>query len=194
MKSRLKPDAKCFKDYAGRGIDMDPRWLHFANFCSDMGIRPGLEFTLDRKDNDRGYWPDNCRWATRTEQCLNRRTFKNSKSGHTGIVKTDCGRFTVRYNIYNTRYQISGTFATIEEAIAARQDLIRRVGKGLPLEDLIEKKVKCTSKTGIRGLSGNEERGWIARAANGPNRVYLGYFKNKEDAIKAISNYEKTRD
>jgi hypothetical protein len=194
MKSRLKPDAKCFKNYAGRGIDMDPRWVHFANFCSDMGIRPGLEFTLDRKDNDRGYWPDNCRWATRTEQCLNRRTFVNSKSGSTGVIQKNSGRFYVKYTVSHHTVQLPGTFATVLEAEEARKELVSRLNDDESIEDLMKKKVKHTSKSGIRGLSGNEERGWVARAANGRDRVYLGYFKNKQHAIEAISNYEKTRD
>lgn len=56
-----------------RGISVDPRWSDFQNFLADMGERPD-GMTLDRKENNKGYNKDNCRWATRREQVLNRRT------------------------------------------------------------------------------------------------------------------------
>lgn len=58
--------------YGGRGLDMDPRWQDFQAFYADMGERPP-QTTLDRIDNDRGYWPDNCRWATWDVQSSNKR-------------------------------------------------------------------------------------------------------------------------
>ena len=64
--------SKYYKNYGGRGITVCDRWATFENFLVDMGEKPAGK-SIDRKDNDKGYSPDNCFWATNTEQCRNRR-------------------------------------------------------------------------------------------------------------------------
>jgi hypothetical protein len=64
-----RPD---FKNYGGRGIRVCSRWDSFDAFISDMGpCPPGM--TIDRKDNDAGYNPMNCHWASRGDQNKNKR-------------------------------------------------------------------------------------------------------------------------
>lgn len=53
-------------------VDIDPRWDEsFEVFAEEVGERPSSRHSLDRRDNTKGYWPSNVRWATQTEQMRN---------------------------------------------------------------------------------------------------------------------------
>ena len=107
--------------YGDRGITVCSRWRDSPeNFLLDMGSRPTPQHSLDRIDNDGNYSPDNCRWATKTEQMLNRRRLKTNSSGVTGVHwNRSAAKWQARIGI-NGRQKHLGLFTDKEEAIAAR--------------------------------------------------------------------------
>jgi hypothetical protein len=76
MLERCKnPKHESYANYGGRGIKVCERWHKFTNFFLDMGNRPEGMW-IERKNNDLGYSPDNCIWATPTQNLNNRRPRK----------------------------------------------------------------------------------------------------------------------
>lgn len=68
---------KRYQDYGGRGIVVCDRWRNsFENFLEDMGRKPSPELSIERRDNDGEYAPDNCVWGTDKEQRANKRNSK----------------------------------------------------------------------------------------------------------------------
>ncbi len=114
--SPKEPD---YKHYGGRGITMCSRWGDFSNFAEDMGPKPSGDMTVERRDNEEGYSPDNCYWLPATLQHLNRRKPIN-QTDNPGIRKI-CNSYRARI-WSNGGYKHIGTYGTLQEAVIARMD------------------------------------------------------------------------
>lgn len=115
------PGSHAWNQYGGRGITFSPKWDDFAAFHADMGPRPA-GMTLDRIDNDKGYEPGNCRWATRRDQQNNTRTNRRlTLRGRTATV--------MEWS------RVSGVpYATIRMRLQRSWDAERAVFKALPVK------------------------------------------------------------
>lgn len=87
-----------FIRYGKKGLKLCDRWLDFNNFLNDMGERPTPKHTIDRIDNAKGYEPNNCRWATKSEQAVNRKTTRfYTINGQTKCLKHWAKDYNIKY-------------------------------------------------------------------------------------------------
>lgn len=109
------PNARYYERYGGRGIKVCERWLKFENFLADMGVRPeGL--TLERKNNDDNYSPENCIWATLAQQANNRSNNHFIEiRGERLTLSQWARRFGLKANMVN--YRVVRLGWTVEEAL-----------------------------------------------------------------------------
>jgi hypothetical protein len=124
-----KPTDPHFKWYGARGIAVCDEWRHdsdaFIAWAVANGYQQGLE--IDRRNNDLGYTPDNCRWVSRRVNTLNRRGRLNSTSAFKGVSR--CNRNKPRPWKVGLRVGgkdiHGGYFATQEEAARRYDELVR---------------------------------------------------------------------
>ena len=100
-----------YKNYGGRGITVCDRWREFTNFLKDMGERPnGL--TLDRKDVNGNYEPDNCKWSTNIEQHNNtRRSLYLTMNGETMTAAEWARKLNMDYKKFYRKYVLKQNVA-----------------------------------------------------------------------------------
>lgn len=115
------PKKSNYPHYGGRGIKVCEKWLKFENFFQDMGERPE-ELTLERINNNKGYFKGNCKWTTRTEQSRNQRIRKTNKTGTAGVywrkdIQKYCTQIMVNYKTITI-----GCFIELQDAITARKN------------------------------------------------------------------------
>lgn len=107
-----------YKDYGGRGITICAGWLRsFEVFYADMGDKPDT-MTIDRKDNDKGYSKENCRWATRSQQARNTRNSTYiTLNGKTQTIGDWADAIGIKYHTLYQRLNKLGW--TVERALSS---------------------------------------------------------------------------
>lgn len=125
MKARAKGVAPAHVNarYYDRGITLDQRWDSYLNFKSDMyeeyvkhtNKHGMMQTTLERIDNDKGYSPENCTWADRKTQALNRKQTKLFTFSGLSLTlsdwarKLDINRSTLAQRFYVLKWSIEKT-------------------------------------------------------------------------------------
>lgn len=193
IKSRCNnPNETGYENYGGRGIKMCDCIKDFENFYNYMSKLEHYEekgYTIDRINVDGNYCicNDNLRWASKSEQGMNKRISKINESGITGVRKfiLNNGTISWRANITINKKTIHlGCYATKEEAIEARRNAENSYWNKTDITK--GKQLSLSNTSGVTGVTWNNNRNkWIAQITINYRHIGLGYFDTKEDAIEA---------
>jgi hypothetical protein len=191
MKDRCcNTDSPGYVNYGGRGITVCAEWISsFEQFALDMGEKPSKYHSLDRINNDAGYSKDNCRWATKSQQMLNRRRFKNNTSGVRGVATKSNGTFIARHDINGVRYHL-GYFQNIDDAAAYRKRFIDLLQSDHDAAlAMTDRRPRYDSGTQVLGITGHDA-GFMIRKTIAGKRIFIGLANTLEQAVAMKNEFE----
>lgn len=114
------PLHSAYTNYGARGIKVCYEWHNIANFINDMNDTFIDGLTLDRIDNNKGYYKDNCRWADRVHQNRNVQIIrKNNKTGYKGVCWHITNKTFIAGITINSKRKHIGSFNTALEGALA---------------------------------------------------------------------------
>ena len=146
----LNPKHKYYNDYGGRGITICEEWKNdfvpFYNWARSNGYEENKGLSIDRIDNNGGYYPENCRWTTKVIQGRNQRIRKNNKSGYKGVnYHKSTGKY--QASIGDGKQKYLGIFqTTVEGAIAYNNYIIENNLEGFILNEIPQEYLKQNTK------------------------------------------------
>ena len=174
MKNRCSnPNHPNYQNYGAKGIKVCQRWQSFELFNQDMEDRPTLKHSIDRIDVEGDYEPTNCRWLTHKEQQNNKRNNK--------------------FLTFQKRSQTIAQWS--KETGLNHQTISSRLKRGWTIEEALttlpHQSINQNKPNEVKGVYWYERTGkWKAEINVNRKTKYLGYFKNKEDAIAARKKAE----
>lgn len=177
------PQHENFKHYGGRGIKVCERWKSFEAFMEDMGPRPTLGHSIERKQVNGDYEPSNCYWATQREQMRNiRNNVKVEIGGEERLLIDECER---RGIPYQTAYM------RLRRGMAPEQAL--SVGH-FPKGGWRVTEPTAMNTSGFRGVSRKRGR-WRATIVIDGKQRSLGTFDDPAEAHQAyLKAHEERRE
>lgn len=165
------PNAANYINYGGRGITVCDRWKSFQAFYEDMGDRTSEKHTLDRKDNELGYFKENCRWATVDEQQNNRRNSVFIEAFGQKLTQSQWSRkMGVTRDMINHRINVMGM--SPEQAMMNPR-MSHTIKKVVKKKD--GKVIAVYPSLAEAGRAKGGDRGGIWRALAGKNKTAYGF-------------------
>lgn len=140
LRARCSAPSYSKSNYQKRGIKCCNRWNSFEHFLSDMGPCPE-GYSIDRINNDLGYFPENCRWASNITQANNRGKFtpKISYKGKSYTLKEWSRIVKIKYVTLRKRmYEMGMSFEAAVKYIDPRDELLNWKGKKYTKQQLCQ--------------------------------------------------------
>lgn len=183
-----------YEDYHGRGITVCDRWQEFANFFEDMGERPEGK-TIDRIENDKGYFKENCRWADDFQQGRNKRnnrliTYKGETKCMTEWAELLGFKLTMLRHRLDKGWDVERAFTTPirvrGEAWAGRSapEAVVENGKSVKVRAIA---LKATNTTGAKGVFLEPWGRYRARLYLKGKSYYGGHHDTLDEAAHAYN-------
>lgn len=125
MIGRCKYKYEVFKHYSGKGIEVCPEWLESYEKFAEWSMQNGYsdKLTIDRKNNDKGYSPENCRWVdTHTQACNRTNNHRLTYNNETKTITEWGEQYGISYSIIRDRLLLGWS---VEKAITTPQKIFR---------------------------------------------------------------------